>query len=181
MEKQIIWTGVDCLSIEKCNINKKEDSFHIKGELVGNKNNQVFGVEYQIVVDLQWQTRFFSINSSVANKYNSISGHKLNHLWIIDEIEYPEFNTCLDIDISVTPFTNTLPINRLKLGNLESESIDVLYINPIEDKRLLVKQQYTKQAENSYYYKNLWSDFDATIEVDTEGIVTNYPKLFKQL
>ncbi|MDR2221360.1 MAG: putative glycolipid-binding domain-containing protein [Flavobacteriaceae bacterium] len=181
MEKQIIWTGIDCLSIEKCSISKKEDSFHIKGELVGNRNNQVFGVEYQIVVDLQWQTRFFSINSSVANRYNSISGHKLNHLWIIDEVEYPEFSSCLDIDISVTPFTNTLPINRLKLDIGESAEIDVLYLNPVEDKRVMVKQQYTKLGEHSYHYKNLWSDFEATIEVDAEGIITSYPKLFARL
>ncbi|WP_366915093.1 putative glycolipid-binding domain-containing protein [Chryseobacterium sp.] len=44
----------------------------------------------------------------------------------------PEFNEFLFIDICVTPFTNTLPINNLLLDIGQSASIDVLYINILE-------------------------------------------------
>lgn len=81
----------------------------------------------------------------------------------------------------MTPFTNALPINRLNLAIGESKEIAVLYINPIEERFTRVVQRYERLSETTYHYKNLWSDFESTIEVDTDGLVTNYPKLFNRL
>ena len=36
---------------------------------------------------------------------------------------------CVDIDISATPLTNTLPINRLGLKETEAETIRVAYVS----------------------------------------------------
>ena len=33
--------------------------------------------------------------------------------WRVDERERPDLEGCLDVDIQITPFTNTLPIRRL--------------------------------------------------------------------
>lgn len=181
MERNIVWTGIDNLSIEKCVLIDKGETIHSKGELVGNKNNQVYGAEYQVVVDQKWETRFFDISCKVGHKNYAIHGYKLNNQWIIDEQEHPELHDCLDIDISVTPFTNALPINRLRLEIGESKELAVLYINPIEERFSRVVQRYERLSATTYHYKNLWSDFESTIEVDSEGLVTTYPKLFNRL
>ena len=39
----------------------------------------------------------------------------------------PELDGCIDVDISATPFTNTLPIRRLGLEPGESEDLTVAY------------------------------------------------------
>lgn len=181
MNKHITWIGGEHLSIEKCHIIEKEQSFHSRGELVGNKNNQVYGLDYQIVVDEQWKTRFFSINSSQGNKSYSVHAHKINNLWVIDDVEYPEFNECLDVNIATTPYTNTLPINRLKLEIGESKEINVLYINPLEERITLVMQRYKRLSDFTYFYENLWNDFKATIIVDEDGIVQEYSGMYKAI
>lgn len=179
MEKKRTWLGIDSISVEHFTNIEKEGSFHCKGELVGNKNNRIYGVEYQVVTTSNWETRFFDIRCQEGHRYFQLSGHKLNDQWIIDEQEYPHFKECLDIDIALTPFTNTLPINRLNMAIGESKIIPVLYINPLEENFTLVQQEYTKLSENTYHYKNIWSDFEATITLDAEGFVTEYPGLFK--
>ncbi|WP_158210825.1 putative glycolipid-binding domain-containing protein [Myroides phaeus] len=181
MNKHITWIGEEHLSIEKCHIIEKEQSFHSRGEVVGNKNNQVYGLDYQIVVDEQWETRFFSINSYQGHKHYSVNAHKINNLWVIDDIERPEFNECLAIDIATTPYTNTLPINRLKLVIGESKELSVLYINPLEERIALVMQRYKRLSEDTYYYENLWNDFKATITVDEDGIVKDYSDMYKAI
>ncbi|WP_410881340.1 putative glycolipid-binding domain-containing protein [Myroides sp. DW712] len=181
MEKKVTWLGVDAISVEHFSIIEKEGSFHCKGELVGNKNNRIYGVEYQLVVTSNWETRFFDIRCQEGHRFFQLSGHKLSEQWMIDEQEHPHLKDCLDIDITVTPFTNTLPINRLKLEIGETKTIQVLYINPLEGNFTLVHQEYTKLTPDTYQYKNSWSDFEATIQVDEQGLVRDYPGLFKRL
>lgn len=181
MDKHITWIGEDHLSIEKCHVIEKEQSFHSRGEVVGNKNNQVYGVDYQIVVDNNWETRFFSISCSHGHKNYFLHAHKINNVWVIDDVEHPEFNECLDVDIAITPYTNSLPINRLKMEVGESKDIKVLYINPIEERVALVMQRYTRLTENTYHYENLWNDFKATIIVEENGLVTDYPEMYKAI
>lgn len=89
-----------------------------------------------------------------------------------------EFQGCIDIDIPLTPFTNTLPINRLKLIPESSRQIRVLYLDVLEQRISAVKQQYTRLSDTEYQYENVPNDFEATITVDASGFVVDYPQLF---
>jgi len=44
----------------------------------------------------------------------------------------PELEGCMDVDISVTPFTNTLPIQKLGLAPTESPEVSVAYVEGTE-------------------------------------------------
>lgn len=181
MDNKIIWIGESHLSLEKCQVIEKEQSFHCRGEIVGNKNNQIYGVDYQLVADDKWKIRFFSIECKQGHKNYSLHAHKINELWVIDECEHPELNDCFDIDISVTPFTNTLPINRLKLEVGEQKEISVLYINPLEERFTPLIQQYERVSEDTYLYRNLGTEFESEIIVDKNGFVLEYPKLYQRI
>jgi hypothetical protein len=80
----------------------------------------------------------------------------------------------------LTPFTNTLPINRLKLSEKEGEQIMVLYVDVLGRKIMPVRQKYTRLSQNSYKYENVPNDFEAVIAVDELGLVVDYPGLFKR-
>lgn len=85
---------------------------------------------------------------------------------------------CIDVDISVTPFTNTLPINRLELKVGEKSDIQVVYINVIEDEVTTMKQRYYRVSKRVYHYENMPNDFEADIEIDELGFVVAYQPLF---
>jgi hypothetical protein len=97
----------------------------------------------------------------------------------------PDLDGCIDVDISSTPFTNTLPIRRLGLEPGESEELAVTYILVPE---LLVgaeRQRYDcleAQAEGGLYrFEALPSGFTAELPVDADGLVIDYPGLFRRV
>jgi uncharacterized protein len=90
------------------------------------------------------------------------------------------FAGCIDIDIPLTPFTNTLPVSRLNLKNGEEQRIKVIYLDILEATIRPVQQKYTRLSPTVYHYENIPNDFEADITVDDRGFVVDYPSLFRR-
>ncbi|SEF16724.1 hypothetical protein SAMN04488561_5505 [Jiangella alba] len=87
---------------------------------------------------------------------------------------------CVDVDIALTPFTNTLPIRRLGLALGESAGVRVVYVQV--DRGLTadaVDQRYERLGPDTYRYSS--GDFTADLTVDDDGLVTDYPDLWRRL
>ena len=91
---------------------------------------------------------------------------------------------CRYVDISETPFTNTLPIRRLGLGSGESAEISVAYFDGTELQPWPEPQRYTCLEEGGrgglYRFLSLDGGFTADLPVDADGLVLDYPGLFKR-
>jgi hypothetical protein len=88
----------------------------------------------------------------------------------------------IDIDLSVTPFTNTLPIRRLNLRSGASADIVAVYIVAPALTLATDPQRYTcLEPRKLYRYESLDSDFTRDIEVDDHALVVTYPGLFRRL
>jgi hypothetical protein len=93
----------------------------------------------------------------------------------------PELSGCLDVDISATPFTNTLPIRRLGERLQQRTGIAVVYI-PVPSLELArADQAYTRLGRDRYLYEGPVGRFQAELEVDPDGLVVHYPTLFRRL
>jgi hypothetical protein len=92
---------------------------------------------------------------------------------------YPEFDGCRFIDITVTPLTNSLPINGLHMTEGESAEFDLLYVDVLNNEIRKDRQKYTKMPGSIFHFENDEGRFSADIEVDGDGFVTYYPGLFE--
>ena len=96
-----------------------------------------------------------------------------------------EFEDYSDVDISVTPFTNTLPIRRLNLKHGESSELKVVYVTVPEMQLSVERQRYSfveqNEAGSKYKFESLDGEFTAIISVDADGLVEDYPNLFKRV
>ncbi len=97
-------------------------------------------------------------------------------------------NRCLDVDISATPFTNTLPIRRLALQPGSSVILSMAYIAIPQMDIEATQQRYTCLEVTSfggrYLYESLAdgvSRFTAELPVDSDGLVLDYPGLFRRV
>jgi hypothetical protein len=81
----------------------------------------------------------------------------------------------------LTPFTNTLPINRLNLTEGDSKEIEVVYFDLPSSNFSPLKQRYTNLGNGIYKYESLASGFTANLEVDNEGFVINYPGIWQRV
>lgn len=87
----------------------------------------------------------------------------------------------IDIDFILTPFTNSLPIRRLQLQRGESAEITVAHISFPDLAVKADQQRYTCIEPNGLYrFESLTSDFTQDIAVDENGLVTNYPNMFRR-
>ncbi|RAV99192.1 putative glycolipid-binding domain-containing protein [Pseudochryseolinea flava] len=179
MRTNILWTGREYHSIEHCSLQSVEDGFEVSSTIVGYYQNTIYKVDYHLELNERWETLSIKINSSLKNvltEYSFYSDGKGN--WNDRDHSLDQFKGCVDIDIPLTPFTNTLPINRLELKDGEEAEIDVLYLDLLAQEVRAVKQKYKRSSNHVYHYENIPNDFDADIQVDDFGLVTDYPKLF---
>ena len=94
---------------------------------------------------------------------------------------------CLDVDISATPFTNTLPIRRLALQPGSTATLIMAYIAAPQMRLRVAQQRYTCLDATStggrYRFESLTQgavSFTAELPVDGDGLVLDYPNLFRR-
>jgi hypothetical protein len=92
---------------------------------------------------------------------------------------------CEYVDISETPFTNSLPIRRLGLAPGGSAEITVAYFDGAELQRWPEPQRYTRletgDGGGTYRFMSLDGGFSADLPVDLDGLVLDYPGLFRRV
>jgi len=179
MQTNILWTGREYYSLENCLIDESAAGAEISSAIIGYYEEKMYKVEYRINTNTHWETVFFEIVCHINNQTQTITGEsdgKGNWSKAGESLE--QFKGCIDIDISLTPFTNTLPIRRLQLQPHETREIQVLYCNLLNGQTMPVRQQYTCLSATEYKYENIPNDFEATIQVDASGFVVDYPSLF---
>ena len=84
---------------------------------------------------------------------------------------------CGYVDISETPYTNTLPIRELGLAPGESADVSVAYFDGYELQPWPEPQRYTSLEDDGggmYRFVSLDGGFTADLRVD-------YPRLFKRV
>jgi hypothetical protein len=91
-----------------------------------------------------------------------------------------DLDGCLDIDIWPTPFTNSFPIRRANLAVGERREFRMAWISAPDLTVKAQPQAYTRLANRRYLFENLdGSGFRAELPVDDDGIVLDYPDLFR--
>jgi hypothetical protein len=181
IQQNILWTGVYYHSLENCFISVTTSWAEIRSCIVGGHEDTIYKVDYLIKVNRNWETMYVKIRSQMAGTIHSfLFQQTIPGNWTIDGHPSDEFRGCSDIDISLTPFTNSLPIKRLKLNVHEERQIDVLYFDILGRDVKRVRQKYTRLSELEYKFENVPNDFEAIIQVDQSGLVVSYPGLFER-
>ena len=95
-------------------------------------------------------------------------------VWRSSDQELRYIHGCDDVDLAVTPATNTIAIRRLSLQVGSSESIIAAWVKFPELTVQPLSQRYTRLAQNTYRYASN-TGFSAEIVVDDLGLVSAYP------
>jgi len=102
--------------------------------------------------------------------------------WDGDDHLIEALRGCVDIDISATPFTNTLPIRRLALAQGEAREILVAYVAVPALAPEPVRQRYTCiEVGQRYRYESLFRGYVGELLVDADGLVLDYPGTFRRV
>jgi len=150
---------------------------------VGEGGGPSYQLEYRLDWDADWRLREarFSIESSRGERQLHLLTDGAGHWRTAEGETLGELDGCLDIDIWPTPFTNTFPIRRLKLEDGERRELAVVYLEAPALKPVRMRQGYTRVDARHYRYENLeGTNFQALLSVDDDGLVLDYPTLFRR-
>lgn len=184
MQKNVQWKGLAADTTEDCYISFFSSCIMVHSDLSGVVDGIPVNVEYYIKLTTEWKVIDFEIYATKDNGLIKTYAMKreTGGGWSDGTTaQHGKYSACNYIDISLTPFTNSLPINGLVFKPQQPQDINVIYIDIMEGKMRVDKQSYTKLNGQHYEFRNGGGKFTANITVDEGGIVTYYPNLFEKI
>jgi hypothetical protein len=191
MRREVLWTPWDAPGLEHMQLDSDEKTISADGAIIGVFDGAGFRASYQIMYDAASRVREVRVTTSQP-VVNALYLHMDNEgRWSSDTGELlSALNGCSDVDFAATPFTNTPPIRRLDLHQEESAEIAVVYIDSPSLAVTSVWQRYTclsRDSDGGRYrfealpYPALPEGFVAELSVDADGLVCDYPPLFRRV
>lgn len=186
MDRTVMWMQWNNLGMEQLHIENSKIGISADGVVVGIRDGKPFRIRYQIDTNLQWQVQHLKIELLDQNsKKLQLKINGAGHWQEGDGTPIPELDGCIDVDLSATPFTNTLAIRRLALQPGNPQDLSVVYVTVPEMKFRAVPQRYTCLETNSqggiYKYEGLLRKFSADLLTDRDGLVIEYPNAFRRV
>lgn len=179
MKTQLLWSGREYYSLEHCLVNATASGIDVYSTIIGYYQQKIYKVDYTISTNAAWQTQAVSVRWMHDGREQNLQLTRDEHNnWTQNGAAADAFNGCTDVDLPLTPFTNSLPINRLRLNVGKEREIRVLYLDLLANEFKPVQQKYKRLGANTYHYENVPNNFEADITTDDAGFVIDYPQLF---
>lgn len=125
----------------------------------------------ELVLATESFTRSLSLKTDGQGHWRHVDGPAIDDL-----------DGCLDVDIWPTPFTNSFPIRREPMAVGERRQFRMAWIFAPDLTVHAQPQAYTRLADRLYLFENLdGRGFRAELPVDEDGIVLDYPGLFRRV
>ncbi len=140
-----------------------------------------FAARYRVVGDAAWRTRRVEVALIGAERGLVLDADGHGRWTDGAGAALPALDGALDVDITCTPFTNTLAIRRLALPPGRAAEIVVAYVRVPELHVAPEGQRYTRLPRERYRFDALDGGFTRGIDVDARGLVVLYPGLFRRL
>ena len=168
------WRDATGAGLEHCRVQRRGGEVEIESLVIAPEG---FAARYRIDGDAGWRVREAEIELLGTGEWLVLRSDGAGR-WTADDVPVPDLDGAFDIDISMTPFTNTLPIRRLGLAVGASAEIEVAYIDMPSLALTRRPQRYSRLAKRLWRFETLDMDFAAEITVDGDGLVVAYPGLF---
>src|SRR5689334_1915290 len=153
--------------------------YEARGTVAATLDGAPLNASYLVETDAAWVARRVRVDVTGGGTLEIFSDGAGN--WRhADGGALPEFDGCIDPDISMTAFTNTVAIRRLHSNVGDAAEIKVAYILVPELSLRVAPQRYTRLADRLWRFDALDKDFTANITVDDQGFVVEYSGLVRR-
>jgi hypothetical protein len=181
--REVMWRRVnDNLSFERARIVIDASGAEISGTVLAAQNRFPLRVDYRIECDAAWQTRNVHVAQSLRGKLTAIRlEHDGHGRWRRDGVDDNTLMNCTDVDLGISPSTNALPVNRLKLALGARKEIDAAWVQFPDLRVTPARQSYRHLAERAYEYRSVASGFTALLVVDEGGLPIDYAGVWSRV
>jgi hypothetical protein len=161
--------------MEFFSLTPRVDGWQLAGTVVAVLSGTPLRANYVIECSTDWRTQQVELTVAGADADQSMSLRPMEDGgWLLDGQPVDAVAGCVDIDLGITPATNTLPIRRLNLAVGESADVVATWVRFPSLTVQPLSQRYTRLSEHCYRYESN-SGFSCVLDVDDDGLVTSYP------
>jgi len=173
LAKEVLWVGVASPGAERCGLWEYDDGWILEGTAVtAPPGGRPFEARYRLSCSPGWETRAVDLAVVGGGKERRLGLVADRGRWWVDAVERPDLEGCIDVDLGVSPSTNTLPIRRLDLPVDASAEVAAAWVRFPELEVARLDQRYTNLGDGAWRYES--GTFSAELLVDSSGLVVRY-------
>jgi hypothetical protein len=173
-----LWADALDGGAELCRLDAAPGGWLIAGTVLTTLRDGPIEVRYEVQLDAAWRTRRAVVQADDGAVAASLTLDADGAgTWSIDGAAAPALAGCTDVDLEVTPATNTLPIRRLALPVGTSGGVHAAWVRFPSLAVEPSSQRYMRLGERTYEYRS--GDFAARVDVDEDGLVTRYGDIWR--
>jgi uncharacterized protein len=182
LKRAVVWKSLLINGTDYCSLWHTPEGWLLKGTVTGAIDEQKpMLATYEIHCDESWLTHRVEVERTIGSEIKTLSLNVQSRgVWRSAGGELPAVNGCDDVDLSITPATNTLVIRRLNLEVGSSASVIAAWVKFPELMVQPLSQRYTRLAKSTYRYESN-TGFSAEITVDDLGLVVSYPNVWERI
>jgi len=174
-KRVVVWKNLLLNGRDYCCLWHTAEGWLLKGTVVGVlKDQRPMLASYEIHCDENWLTHRVQVERTIGSEVKNLDlTVESRGVWRSSGRELREIQGCDDVDLALTPATNTLAVRCPNLHVGRSESIIVAWVKFPELTIQPLSQRYTRLTKDTYRYESN-TGFSAEIVVDDLGLVTDY-------
>jgi hypothetical protein len=189
--RTVLWRELFAPGLHWCQLGRTGEGWRLTGAVLTVEEDRPLHADYEIALDDAWLTRDVrvSVRLGDAHPQGLHLAVDVDQRWrIIREPAMPDaaddpaaLAGLADIDLAISPATNTLPIRRLNLGIGEPAAVTAVWVQFPSLTIELLPQRYTRLDDRRYRYESHDGAFMADLEVDDQGLVVSYEGLWERM
>jgi hypothetical protein len=176
--RALLWQRIDTVGVEYAEL--EWDPLQLQGEVALVEEGTPFAVSYRVECDHAGLTARAHVQvkrGGARDELTLIRGPAGD--WTANGRSLPELQGVADVDLSVTPSTNTPPIRRLGLSVGQSAEVTAAWVRLPSLDVAPLRQIYRRTEASIYAYEAPDLQFRANLEVDEDGVVLEYGGLWR--
>lgn len=178
----VVWQRLhDEASFEHLRLIQTDDGWSLRGKVIAAEEGFPLFVDYRVDCDAEWMTQSCIIEQEFKAHRRRVIISRCRDIWVVDGAPAEALTGCTDIDLGISPSTNTLPIRRLNLAAGQNADIHAAWVKFPALEIAAAEQRYERLGESRYAYLSLTSGFRAELETDGLGLVLDYGNIWKRI
>ena len=172
--RRVSWRRSDEVEADEwCTLVVRDNGLSLVGTVVGAVGGVPLRVEYRVLAEAGGPTTAAHVRQWHGFEQRTMTlARDPKGNWTLDGKGVRALRGCTDVDLGISPSTNTLPIRRLRLGVGGSGTIKAAWIKFPGLTVEKAAQAYARPDEFTYHYSS--TGFEADLVVDEDGLVMSY-------
>ena len=181
-ESRVAWAWTDRPGLETLRLVRNAAGTTAEGSVLVILAGAPISARYTVEHDAAWRFRQARIETDRSGATRAIDIRRgENGQWTIDGIRHHDLDGCDDLDLTITPYTNTPALVSQPLTPGTSRRLRVAWVLVPGFDVQAVEQEYTRLDSSGpdvrtarYRYHNLDSGFTGELTLGADGLVVEY-------